>query len=174
MQFPWWVANRITLATRDQLLWATERLVRVLTGKVDKGDPVLSRQLLRELALTALKAPGFTDDQKVRIVQAAGPVGGEFTLSSFAVSWPFLALGRKSEVEEDVLELYASILREATAKSIEVASPKTAVSEFGNIGIAWPADRDSMTLAEVAEVEWKTVNTLLCEALGRDTTGTVV
>ncbi|KAI9817541.1 MAG: hypothetical protein M1827_001152 [Pycnora praestabilis] len=174
-KYPWWAVGFYTLSDRDLLFWATEQLVRILVANSRRGrSPInVGGQLLLELVYAGLNAPGFTESQRAVLVAAAESAGRGIRLSPLATSWPFEVLGRKKDVEEDVMEFYAALLHNATAlsaldslaeQSVNGAS-RTAASPFGNVLVAWPAEKGAMTIAAAAVAEWRVVEVLLRKVL---------
>ena len=63
-------------------------------------DSVLNMELFESLVTAGLNAPGFTEQQRVKISEH-----GNFKIpfTDLSQAWPFQALGRKSDVPEDVV-----------------------------------------------------------------------
>lgn len=69
------------------------------------GQPKLSTNLLWELMIAGLNAPGFSERQRWELIQAAEYQGPNVGLSPLAEWWPWEALGRKAYVPEDLVDV---------------------------------------------------------------------
>ncbi|KAI9701230.1 MAG: hypothetical protein M1836_001899 [Candelina mexicana] len=176
-RYPWWVVESYTLADRNLLFRATEQLVRALVGQLMRGgntSPQMNEQLLTELVYAGLNAPGFSEGQRAQLVGSADWVGGRIRISPLASVWPFEVLGRKPDIDEDVIEYFAACLRKATTSSALVslaelsqrAQAGAVARPFGNVTVSWPANKENMTMAAAAAVEWGVVENLLRKVLG--------
>ncbi|KAI9791359.1 MAG: hypothetical protein M1835_000376 [Candelina submexicana] len=176
-KYPWWVVESYTLADRNLLFRATEQLVRALVGQLMRGgnmSPQMNEQLLTELVYAGLNAPGFSEGQRAQLVGSADWIGGRIRISPLASVWPFEVLGRKPDTDEDVIEYFAACLRQATTSSALVSLAELslrgahgAVSRpFGNVTVSWPANKENMTMAAAAALEWGVVENLLRKVLG--------
>ncbi|KAI9804917.1 MAG: hypothetical protein M1833_006220 [Piccolia ochrophora] len=176
-KFPWSAGDLITLETRDGLFNTTQSLLKALKIQLKRCSPLLTSTLFRELVTTALQVPGFTEFQKSQIAHGSGNMDDQ--LSPLADAWPFVALGKIDDAEEDVVRLYASMLKEATtsanlntlyqqASSVQRTTyynQSMARTPFGNFYVDWPANRQKMTLAQAAELEWGVLDATLRKAL---------
>ncbi|KAI9721267.1 MAG: hypothetical protein M1812_002429 [Candelaria pacifica] len=176
-KYPWWSVESYTLADRDLIFRATEQLVRALIVQLRRegtASPQINEQLLIELVYAGLNAPGFSEGQRARLVRSADWVGGRIRISPLASVWPFEVLGRKADIDEDVIEYFAACLREATTSSALVSlaeislsrASEAVASPFGNVTVPWPTNKESMTMAAAAAVEWGVVENLLRKVLG--------
>ena len=69
--------------------------------------PNISESLVTELLLAGLNAPGFSEQQRWQLCEAAERVSDKIRLSPLASVWPFEVLGRKAGADEDVVEVSA-------------------------------------------------------------------
>ena len=72
-----------------------------------KRDRVLNldKELLFQLLLAGLNAPGFSERQRWELLEAAEYRGDDIRLSPLSQWWPWEALGRRAGVPEDVIEV---------------------------------------------------------------------
>ncbi|KAI9828302.1 MAG: hypothetical protein M1832_002730 [Thelocarpon impressellum] len=162
VKFPWWEDKLITVLTRDQLFWGAERLILSLKTQLKKGKAGLDRSLLFDLVRAAVNVPGFSEGQKARLVGRAELEPAEFGMNRFARAWPWLALSRREGIPDDVVHVYANLLRDATA-NVPAPFVHSRSSQFGLVVVPWPAgvDAKDMTLASAAEIEWSVLTGLL-------------
>lgn len=70
----------------------------------------LSTDLLWELMIAGLNAPGFSERQRWELIQAAEYQGPHIGLSPLAEWWPWEVLGRKAYVPEDLVEVSVPLI----------------------------------------------------------------
>lgn len=109
-QFPWFAVDHITIATRDQLFEAADRMARALLRAINRaatsGNMIgLDRSILYDLVRAAVHCPGFTELQKVTVVQTAQMMEREFGLVDSSKHWPFIGLARSNEAPDDVVDV---------------------------------------------------------------------
>jgi len=141
-QFPWHAAHLITLGTRNAIFEAVLGQIRVLISILRRttsytilgcpsntqtshwsatyGATGLTQALLQDLLLAGLNASGFSESQRWHLVGAAEWVGEKIRVSPLARWWPFEVLGRKVEVEEDVVEVSLIIFFVAVHGALEL------------------------------------------------------
>lgn len=69
------------------------------------GVPNLDYNLLLEVMITGLNAPGFGEKQRWELIQAAEYLGQEIRISPLAQWWPWQVLGRRAGIDEDVVKV---------------------------------------------------------------------
>ena len=74
------------------------------------GWPLLTEALLHDLLMAALNAPGFSEKQRWELFEISGYARSRFRVSPLLQYWPFEVLGRKPNVEEDVVEVMFHLL----------------------------------------------------------------
>ena len=74
------------------------------------GWPVLTEVLLHDLLMAALNAPGFSEKQRWELFEISGYARSHFRVSPLLQYWPFEVLGRKPNMEEDVVEVTSNLL----------------------------------------------------------------
>ena len=74
------------------------------------GWPVLTEALLHDLLMAALNAPGFSEKQRWELFEISGYARSRFRVSPLLQYWPFEVLGRKPNMEEDVVEVTSHLL----------------------------------------------------------------
>jgi hypothetical protein len=101
----------------DALMKMLKALVAaVKKGHVKKGShnpglaagAVLSHELLRHLVVAGMNCPGFNERQKVQLLGISSFGATDIHFSNYYPFWPFLALGRRIDVPEDVLRVSSS------------------------------------------------------------------
>ena len=125
------------MATRTHIFQTTRQMLHILTINVHKsynspastssslaptygfgygdwsghtGWPLLTEALLHDLLMAALNAPGFSEKQRWELFEVSGYARSRFRVSPLLQFWPFEVLGRKPNVEEDVVEVTSHIL----------------------------------------------------------------
>ncbi|KAK4508419.1 hypothetical protein PRZ48_002157 [Zasmidium cellare] len=190
-KYPWFAPDLISVRERRAMYDCAAQLIRCLCDYVrkhefDKNPPPLepNKALLQELVAAALFCPGFSDKQKAYLygeVKNKGfssianckainiAVGGMHPL---AIYWPFSALSVYPGVNYKLVEYYARLFREATAagqsgSAVSLAARQMAKSTgydtqpMGDLSFAYGDQPDTMTLAEIAQVEYQTIEQLL-------------
>ena len=66
---------------------------------------MLTQQLLKDLLMAALNAPGFSEKQRWELFQGSEYGRVNFRLSPLLKYWPWEVLSRKVHAEEDVVEV---------------------------------------------------------------------
>ncbi|KZF20937.1 hypothetical protein L228DRAFT_182818 [Xylona heveae TC161] len=169
-KYPWWAVNHYTVKDRDVLFQTTEKMLRALANAVKyKQFNIVHERLLAEFQETSLKAPGFSEKQKTRLILAAKPSPTGVTISRIATDWPFETLVRNPNASDEMVEFYAYLFRKATMSPTMVSlaehsaaeASNAATSLFGNIVIPWSSSKETMTFAEAASQEWAVVEALL-------------
>ena len=77
------------------------------------GWPVLTEALLHDLLMAALNAPAFSEKQRWELFEISGYARSRFRVSPLLQYWPFEVLGRKANVEEDVVEVMSCLIMHA-------------------------------------------------------------
>lgn len=158
-------------------------LLRVLTASLRKNaqPQMLTRPLLQELVIAALATPGFNHQQRAAICENVQYLGFADTLQAVPNAhlgmlggcWAFEVLSKKPEVSMEVVGYYVSLLREATTSSRGFSlAQKSALggfnaptSPFGNVFIDYGADKNKLSLAQAAVLEWNAIEELLRRVL---------
>lgn len=132
-KFPWYDVRNYTLATRNQIFQATRTMLHILSINLRKayttpssastifdspskhghsasfgGTPLLTEQLLKDLLMAGLNAPGFSEKQHWELYQMSEYARQHFRMSPLLQHWPWEVLSRKPHVEEDVVEVSTS------------------------------------------------------------------
>jgi hypothetical protein len=130
-KFPWSSVDNYTLATRTQIFQATRQMLHILSINIRKsyiapvtafsslsmhgggqpshgGMPLLTEQLLKDLLMAGLNAPGFSEKQRWELFEMTDYAKRQFRVSPLLQHWPFEALGRKPHMEDDVIEVSQS------------------------------------------------------------------
>jgi hypothetical protein len=107
-----------TLGDRRLLFESAQAMVKALCSQLKKSERLdgLDENLLRDLIIAAMKAPGVAEREKVILARAVFQEGIHLILpqelheiyrvSPFASEWPFEALGRKpDDVNDQVCEV---------------------------------------------------------------------
>ncbi|KAL8736096.1 MAG: hypothetical protein Q9181_002558 [Wetmoreana brouardii] len=113
-KFPWFAVDRYTMKTRNEMFRQTLNLINLLVNHLSRGENFgvnLSESLLMELLYAGLNAPGFSEQQRWTLHQAARLPESRIRMSKFAVDWPFEVLGRKTGMDEDHVTFYADCLK---------------------------------------------------------------
>ena len=66
---------------------------------------LLTEQLLKDLLMAGLNAPGFSEKQRWELFELTDCAKFQFRVSPLLQHWPFEALGRKPHMEDDVIEV---------------------------------------------------------------------
>lgn len=75
-------------------------------GQVSHGGvPLLTEQLLKDLLLAGLNAPGFSEKQRWELFDMSDYAKRQFRVSPLLQHWPFEVLGRKPHMEDDVVDV---------------------------------------------------------------------
>ena len=119
-KFPWSAVAHYTMATRTHIFQTTRQMLHILTINVHKpyngdwsghtGWPLLTEALLHDLLMAAVNAPGFSEKQRWELFEISGYASSRFRVSPLLQYWPFEVLGRKPNVEEDVVEVMPHLL----------------------------------------------------------------
>ena len=134
-KFPWYATEHFTLATRNQIFAATRSMLHILsinlrkgynssTGGFDdyssassfgspirrnssrfRGSPQITEDLLKDLLSAALNAGGFSEKQRWELSEATENARHHIRISPLSQWWPFEVLGRKPDMDEDVVEV---------------------------------------------------------------------
>ena len=70
-----------------------------------KGSPHITEELLKDLLSAALNAAGFSERQRWELSEATDFARHHFRISPLSQWWPFEVLGRKPNIDEDVVEV---------------------------------------------------------------------
>ncbi|KAI9670802.1 MAG: hypothetical protein M1829_004691 [Trizodia sp. TS-e1964] len=178
-KYPWFDVDHITLEARDLLFDAMKKMITILFENLKRSHaPIyLNVGLMNGLVLAGLMCPGFNERQKLELTRVAQYQGEPFGITKLAYHWPFEVLGRRADVPEDVLKLYAGLLYEASASSIPTLAERSGsiqagvpnASAFGIFEVDWPEDKKNLTMAQAANLEWALVEKLLRKALEEPT-----
>ena len=119
-KFPWSAVAHYTMATRTHIFQTTRQMLHILTINVHKpynsdwsghtGWPLLTEALLHDLLMAAVNALGFSEKQRWELFEISGYARSRFRVSPLLQYWPFEVLGRKPNVEEDVVEVMSPFL----------------------------------------------------------------
>ncbi len=132
-KFPWYDVSHYTLATRNQIFQATRTMLHILSINLRKayntptsctsplsmfgspskhghstsfgGTPLLTEQLLKDLLMAGLNAPGLSEKQRWELFQMSDYARHHFRVSPLLQYWPWEGLSRKAHVDEDVVEV---------------------------------------------------------------------
>ncbi|PHH88238.1 hypothetical protein CDD83_7787 [Cordyceps sp. RAO-2017] len=184
-KFPWYATERITISQRHAMYIATERLLQVLTDKINRrSDPVnMNRQLQGRLLKAALACPGFTPLMKdnlswmLHVPEAEQRFYGQ---PRYAHAWLHqYSLAPKPGAPLDLIEWYIAAIREQTHRDM-MSHPHAARTQlqekaqqtdsywgyfWAELGHTFGPLFDRMTLAEVAQAEFSAVERILSRAL---------
>ncbi|KAI9737921.1 MAG: hypothetical protein M1834_009291 [Cirrosporium novae-zelandiae] len=175
-KFPWWRTETYTFDDRERMFRTLVGQIKALIVQMNRKDVDhnLNDRLLKELVYAGLNASGFSEQQRFLIVDTALPYSQDVRVSPFLAYWPFETVGRKADMEEDIIAYYANLLRMATTTPAAVALAKVydpsasdiPYSPFGNVVIPYPGPKDTLTMAEVANVEIATLHRYVSRVLG--------
>jgi hypothetical protein len=192
-KYPFHAVDYVTIGERRALFDLAQQMVQHLIDAIHDiarstqnsrrkhqvTGPPPTEGLLEELIVAVLSCPGFSEKQKAAVAQQTsaagyermtkgGPgfhLGGTHSLSS---SWPFLALALAPEVNYNLIRYYASLLRDATFTSEDIAyvqrlPPVLAFryKPFGNFRVDYGPRAESMSLAEAGYQELTQVQHVL-------------
>ena len=130
------------MGTRNHIFAAVRDLLRILLNQSDSGrNADLNEALLSELLYAGLNCPGFSERQRWELTRACGVVGGAARVSPLAKDWPFMVLGRKPNVPEDVMEFYIDRL----TKHLDIKTAKPTMNPFRSFLL--PPNRGEASLA---------------------------
>ena len=131
-KYPWSDVAHYTVSTRTHIFQSVRQMLHILTINVRKsynlsgiaslrvtptysgyggdwpghgGLPALTEPLLRDFLMAALNTPGFSEKQRWVLYDMSEYAKAHFRVSSFLKDWPFETLGRKPNVEEDVIDV---------------------------------------------------------------------
>ncbi|POR35064.1 Uncharacterized protein TPAR_04750 [Tolypocladium paradoxum] len=181
-KFPWYATDRISISQRHAMYIATERLLQVLSEKVNRGcDHInLTAQLQTRLTNAALACPGFTPLMKDNLAWLLNIPEAEqrfYGQPRYAYSWRHqYSLAPKPGAP---LDWYISIIREQTHRDMlsRTHASRTELQEKGQqtdmywgyfwaeLGHNFGPQFDQMTLAQVAHAEFTAVERVLSRAL---------
>jgi len=106
------MVHDITLNERDLIFNATVRLIRALVAQVNSvahsyTPGPINIALLTELVHVGLATPGFSEPQRVLLIDAtSGVIHPPVFVSPLAAAfWPFEVLRKKDEASEKLLEV---------------------------------------------------------------------
>ena len=83
------------------------------TGLVTTDGQSWTEALLHDLLMAALNAPAFSEKQRWELFEISGYARSRFRVSPLLQYWPFEVLGRKANVEEDVVEVMSCLIMHA-------------------------------------------------------------
>ena len=75
------------------------------SGSKFRGSPNITEDLLKDLLSAALNAAGFSERQRWELSEATDYARHQFRISPLSQWWPFEVLGRKPQMDEDVVEV---------------------------------------------------------------------
>ena len=160
-KFPWYATEHFTLATRNQIFAATRSMLHILSinlrksynssaggfdnyssassfgspiqrnGSRYRASPQITEDLLKDLLSAALNAGGFSEKQRWEISEATDYARHHFRISPLSQWWPFEVLGRKTHMDEDVVE-------------VSVGKPVSRCPITGDKFANWPRHHSSM------------------------------
>ncbi|KAG6355554.1 hypothetical protein INS49_003516 [Diaporthe citri] len=184
-KLPWYKTDCITIKQRHSVYSACIQLIRLLQHaiKEKKDEEHLTSQLLKRLWTSAMLCHGFTVTMRDNIAyQVDIPEDRlrEFNMPRFANMWVHAyTLCPKPGTPLDVLEYYIALIREETNRTVGLQQPNIQ-SQIHNEGtqtnLYWgfffkelnlphgPAF-DNMTLAQMAELEFRALTNILTRAL---------
>ncbi|KAJ9155346.1 RNA recognition, RNP-1 [Pleurostoma richardsiae] len=184
-KLPWYMSEYITIRQRHAVYSACVDLLELLKKAMHDGkhEACLTPQLYKRLWTAAMLCPGFTVLQKDNIAFVVGlddQQQREFNQPRFANSWVHqYSVAPKPNIPLDVLEWYIAIVREETHRNVNMQPLNVRnriTAEFGNITdmywgyffleLALPRGPafDKMTLADVANFEFRTLDGILRRA----------
>ncbi|GAB7360027.1 hypothetical protein MBLNU230_g7550t1 [Neophaeotheca triangularis] len=192
-KYPWAHTEHIAIKDRDRLFITTRDLIHALVkclhdGRNDNAES-LTPQVLQELTMAALGCPGFNEVQKADLVyflfwggfgQFASATGHSVRFGGihpYSAQWPFKVLALKPDSSAEVIEYYATLMREgrqdlslancAASRAFAEQNPHFANLPFGKVTIDYGEDPASLKMSEAAEKEWGFLEGLL-RSLGRE------
>lgn len=143
-------------------------MIRALANALRRNlhPAVLTPILLHEVTVAAITNPGFSIAQRTALAEIVAGAGhadmlegiGYVHLGALGATWPFEALGIKSEVGMRVVEWYVNVLRHAAGGS--GGRGRGAGLPFGAVGVEYGVPRAEMgalTMDVVARREWDAV-----------------
>ncbi|KAH9819760.1 Actin-related protein 2/3 complex subunit 4, partial [Teratosphaeria destructans] len=189
VKYPWHALDCVFIAERDRMFEATMKIVAALVNALQyasKGSYDVNKVTigtLRELTVTVLTCPGFSEVQKAAYVrfmfenELAGVCDPKGTNLAFggvrAISacWPFKVLAIDPAAPKEMVEYFMYLIREALQaqeKQLSLAERHrrrmsgSVSGPFGNLAIDY---KDAQTIGEVGELELDFVEELLHRVL---------
>ncbi|THW16932.1 hypothetical protein D6D24_04185 [Aureobasidium pullulans] len=188
-KYPWHAISHITLRERTAIFISAVTQLRVLCAAVTRGHypQSLHLPLLQEYITACLSNPGFSVQQKAYVIDCVNCNNYTHLLSfvpythielRLASWWAFEVLSKKPEASDELMTYVISLLCTATnpngnfahmaskddSSALELPEPDFGTeSYFGNFSIKYKKQKESCTLKEAADDEWRA----LYEALSR-------
>ncbi|CAG9947035.1 unnamed protein product [Clonostachys rosea f. rosea IK726] len=185
-KFPWSYTDHITISQRRAVFKATCELLRLLARSIYKTDNHLhlNRQLYRRVASAAMGCHGFTPLMKDDIAWFAQMSDEEQQLGygqpPYAFGWRHqYAMCLKPGMPPDVVEWYIALIRDQTLRDTmsRPLQDRNDIQErtrdtdpywghfWAELGHVMGPAFDSLTIAQVAHMEFSAVERILSRAL---------
>ncbi|KAI2781366.1 hypothetical protein F4815DRAFT_444545 [Daldinia loculata] len=191
-KMPWYLTERITIKERHYIYDTTFKMVHYLKELLERGTMRrgqkpdfnrLTKQLLNRLVKAAMLCPGFTVSQKDNIAYTANLSEldlRDYNQPRFAERWCHqYALGVKPGVPLDVVEYYIALISTETSRVVDNLSvsrkralklEQSKTSDYWGffwceIGLPSGPAFDSMTLSDVAALEWDAIERIIRRAI---------
>ncbi|KAG8160882.1 hypothetical protein KVR01_009146 [Diaporthe batatas] len=185
-KLPWYKTDCITIKQRHAVYNACIQLIRLLQHSINdrKNEEHLTPQLLKRLWTSAMLCHGFTVTQRDDIAYVAGIPENrlrEFNMPRFAEKWVHAyTLCPKPGTPLDMIEWYIAIIREETNRTVSILQPNIQAQiykegehtdlywgfYFKELNLPQGPDFDNMTLASMAELEFRCLTSILTRAFG--------
>ncbi|VUC20469.1 unnamed protein product [Clonostachys rosea] len=188
-KFPWSYTDRITISQRRAIFKATCELIRLLSRSIYKNDnPLnLNKQLYRRVVSAAMNCHGFTPLMKDDIGWLANMSDREQQQSygqpASANGWRHqYAMSPKPGMPLDVVEWYITVIRDQTLRDT-MSRPLQDRSDiqdrsrdtdpywghfWAELGHVMGPTFDSLTISQVAHMEFSAVERILSRALAHN------
>ena len=139
------------------------------------SSPNITEDLLKDLLSAALNAAGFSERQRWELSEATDHARHHFRISPLSQWWPFEVLGRRSHMDEDVVE--ASIPYMASGyvanRNRSNSSTRTSWRIIQLLGLTWDplagshTSRRTLTLRPIPWTQSETWSGSFCMRLSR-------